>query len=847
MDNQRDINQLSDTEEEEEKNTALVVEDDEICQKFLTKMLNGMGIKCETAATVKEAVSVYERLAKDKITIDIAFLDIVLKDNSTGIEFLKIVREKKWMERTLIIVMSGIEDTEIVKECYNYNIQNFIRKPITKNSFINETYKINKHLESLKCPLDGYKIERKLGAGASGTVNLIKHKKTKELYAMKTIQLDPTQRNRGEESEVKYYKYLKSPTILELKEYKIEENNLYIVLEYAEYGTLNQHIIEKRQKGGGFDVDTLLDWVTELFLGLFTIHEKQLLHRDIKSDNLFVCKNNVLKIGDLGIARATETGQASTVCGTVFYMAPEVFNYQKYDSKVDIWAAGIVIYELMTLKRPFEGGNTDVLKSRIQNLDYEKVPITEDERLRILIQKTICIDSSQRASALEILRLNFIAERVKKLFEDKIITDDELYHKVIDSNVSNQLKLNSAGSNGFGNGAESKSSLMLSDAERDKLVGFYEFFKTAIKIDLLALKSEYKAGYFSSKIPNLIKGSDMDLVIGDCNIAESEIENLISNQIIVNVSNPKNLDYDPTDNAYYQVKLFEDPLITNSILFSASESAEKISDPVKLSLSCLLQAENIWNKFNQLEDNEQYDNNKIEIFSSMDYLEFLYEIKMLKYLKMNEYSKAQKLAVILNIYQTMILHSNIKSMQQEENSTQTSGLVESVKSLFKKNTSASNINYIIAGEKLSIYEMKHIVIRRNRKPLDAYFKLANSSDARINFINENDDMLIKLHIICLDPQVYGEDYLADYRIIEFDEKTVYEKLTEYCKMFVSETVKKDENQLNIPACFRDYLADFGNSEQDLIKGLLKLHNDSTLKPTAIIKQLNNKELVTNYY
>ncbi len=80
-------------------------------------------------------------------------MDIVLKDNSTGIEFLKIIRDKKLMERTLIIIMSGIEDLEIVKECYNYNIQNFIIKPITKNSFLNETYKINKHLDSLKCNL----------------------------------------------------------------------------------------------------------------------------------------------------------------------------------------------------------------------------------------------------------------------------------------------------------------------------------------------------------------------------------------------------------------------------------------------------------------------------------------------------------------------------------------------------------------------------------------------------------------------------------------------------------------------------------------------------------------------
>jgi serine/threonine protein kinase/ActR/RegA family two-component response regulator len=827
-------------EDEEESNMALVVEDDEICQKFLTKMLNQMGIRCETAATVTEAVAVYDRLANQKISIDIAFLDIVLKDNSTGIEFLKIIREKKWMERTLIIVMSGIEDLEIVKECYNYNIQNFIRKPITKNSFLNETYKINKHLDSLKCPLAGYKIEKKLGAGASGTVHLIKHKKTKELYAMKTIQLNPEQKNRGEESEVKFYKNLKSPTILKLKEYKIEEHNLYIVLEYAEFGTLNEHIMKKRNENKVFDVDTILDWATELFFGLFTIHEKQLLHRDIKSENLFICENNILKIGDLGIARATETGHASTVCGTVLYMAPEVFNYQKYDAKVDIWAAGIVIYELIKLKRPFEGSNTDIIKAKIQNLEYEKVPDSLDERLKKIIKCTICSDPSVRSSALDILRLNFIAERVKKLFDTKLIDDEYLYYKVMNNNTS--FSMTSIQENPFN---ESKSSLPLSEEDRKNLKEFSELFKIAIKIDFLALKSEYNAGYFSTKIPNVIKGTDMDLVITDSNISESEVESLLNNHIILNVSNPKSLDYDPTDNAYYQIKIFENILVHNSLIYSIDLS-NRFPDPVKISLSCLLQADIIWNKFNNIEDNEQYDNNKMEIFSSIEYLEFLLEIKMLKDLNMLKYSKPQKLAIMLNIYQTMILHLNIKSMQTDENLLG-GGLVESVKSLFKKTTSGSEIAYYICGEKLSIYEMKNIVMRRNRKPLDAYFRLANDSDNRLNFIDEAEDMLLKLHIICLDPQVYAEDYVNDYRIIEFNELNVYEKLNEYCRMFITDTVKKDDNQLNIPYFFKDYLSDFGKTDQDLIKAVLRLHNDSTLKPTLIIKQMNNKEININYY
>jgi len=66
-------------------------------------------------------------------------------------------------------------------------------------------------------------------------------------------------------------------------------------------------------------------------------------------------------------------------------------------------------------------------------------------------------------------------------------------------------------------------------------------------------------------------------------------------------------------------------------------------------------------------------------------------------------------------------------------------------------------------------------------------------------------------------------------------------------MFITETVKKDDNQLNIPYFLKDYLSDFGNTDQDLIKAVLRLHNDSTLKPTLIIKQMNNKEITINYY
>lgn len=822
----------SDEEEEDDPAMALIVEDDETCQEFLEDMLKNINIRTRCAATVSEAKQAYLDLERENITTDIVFLDIYLKDNSTGIDFLKIIRENNWMEKSLIIVMSGIEDSEIVKQCYNYNIQNFIRKPITRANFLNETYKINKHLESLKCPLKSYKIEKRLGAGSSGVVHLIRHKKTKELFAMKTVQMDPSEKNPSREKEVQFYKNLKSPTILELREYQMIDNNLYIVLEYAEFGTLNQHIIDKRNSKNveKFSIDTILDWISELFIGLYVIHEKHLMHRDIKADNLFICKNQLLKIGDLGIARATETGKANTVVGTVYYMAPEIFHYQNYTNLVDIWAAGVVLYEMIMLKKPFDGMNTDIIKAKIINNEYEPVSDKTDERLRKLIRLCLEPDPKRRASATSILSLSFINERVLKLFENKLLVDEDLYKTMID--ISKKTP------------TESFNPIIQDDCEQ------IENFKTAIKIDSMALKSFYKPGMFSKAVGNVIKGSDLEMCASDLNIQVSQIENLLKQQYLMNIVNPKLDEFDSSDNMYYRVTLYEDDKIDNSII---CKPRQEILDPVRLSAICLETAENIWNNIREQAE-ENMENAKNEILSSRDFFNFLTIIKQLKNLKMSEYNKNQKLATTLNIYQTMLIHLNIKNFLYDDNSKAT-GIVDSVKGLFRKACKSQELTYNISGQSISLYEMKNIVIRRNRKPLNAYFKLANASDARINFIDENpnDLMLLKFLIICPDPMIIDEQSgdnssQVDPRYVIFnDELRIQEVLDDQCKGFVSDTVKKEENFLYVPKLFKDYIVDFDNSEQNLIKTLLKLHTDTNLKPTGIIKAINSKELVINYY
>ena len=86
------------------------------------------------------------------------------------------------------------------------------------------------------------------------------------------------------------------------------------------------------------------------------LHHKKILHRDVKSQNIFIDAKGVLKLGDFGISRELESkdAKAGTSCGTPLFMPPEVCLGHKYDFKADVWAMGVILYELLCLKKPFE-------------------------------------------------------------------------------------------------------------------------------------------------------------------------------------------------------------------------------------------------------------------------------------------------------------------------------------------------------------------------------------------------------------------------------------------------------------------------------------------------------------
>ena len=256
----------------------------------------------------------------------------------------------------------------------------------------------------MKCSMNEYKIK--------------KH----QYYTMKEIVL-PQSRMNVKSEEVEFLQFLNSPTVIGLKESVIKNGKLYMILEYAPFGTLKTQIAQKRKEQGSFTTKEILDWMTELFLGLYVIHKRGFMHRDIKSENLFIGEDNLLKIGDFGLARPGLNSR--TVCGTVLYMAPEIQNNEGYTNLVDIWSAGIVLYELVMLRKPFEGINVDAVKAKIMGGRYDVFPPNVVPKLKRLLSLTLN-RASQRATAEQILSLSFIRKRLKHLFTTKIKNDNLL-------------------------------------------------------------------------------------------------------------------------------------------------------------------------------------------------------------------------------------------------------------------------------------------------------------------------------------------------------------------------------------------------------------------------------------
>ncbi|GAB1293031.1 Serine/threonine-protein kinase Nek3 [Apodemus speciosus] len=182
--------------------------------------------------------------------------------------------------------------------------------------------------------MDGYTVLRVIGQGSFGRALLVLQESSNETFAMKEIRLlksfSDTQDSR---KEAVLLAKMKHPNIVAFKESFEAEGHLYIVMEYCDGGDLMQRI--KQQKGKLFPEDTILNWFIQICLGVNHIHKRRVLHRDIKSKNVFLTHSGKVKLGDFGSARLLSSPMAfaCTYVGTPYYVPPEIWENLPYNNK----------------------------------------------------------------------------------------------------------------------------------------------------------------------------------------------------------------------------------------------------------------------------------------------------------------------------------------------------------------------------------------------------------------------------------------------------------------------------------------------------------------------------------
>ncbi|KEG14023.1 protein kinase [Trypanosoma grayi] len=264
-------------------------------------------------------------------------------------------------------------------------------------------------------------IKRKLiGSGSYGEAWLVERVKDHAIFVAKVMNLEKMSLRDKQYaySEIKCLANCHHPNIIQYLEDHEENEQLLIVMEFADSGDLDRQIKARMADTvRHFQEHEALFLFLQLCLALDHIHSHKMLHRDIKGANILLTSTGLIKLGDFGFSRQyddTVSGVvANTFCGTPYYLAPELWNNQRYSKKADVWSLGVLLYEIMALKRPFTATSMKGLMAKVLSGDFAPLPEKFSTDFRSLVGNILVVDANKRPSVREVFQMPYVKEGLK--------------------------------------------------------------------------------------------------------------------------------------------------------------------------------------------------------------------------------------------------------------------------------------------------------------------------------------------------------------------------------------------------------------------------------------------------
>ena len=267
--------------------------------------------------------------------------------------------------------------------------------------------------------LNDFELGKELGKGAFGSVTIVKRKEDQKIYAMKRVKIGRLSQKEKLNSfnEVRILASIEHKNIIGYKEAFFDDKSktLNIVMEYADGGDLNTKIKEIKQKKLYFEEKQIWSTLIQILEGLNYLHKSCIIHRDLKSANIFLTKDGIVKIGDLNVSKIlTKMVTTNTQTGTPYFASPEIWNDQPYDYKCDIWSVGCIIYEMASLHVPFRGVSMQNLYKNVLRGIYQQIPSRYSDDLKQIIKTILVVNPKKRPSAKELLENSIIKKKIEE-------------------------------------------------------------------------------------------------------------------------------------------------------------------------------------------------------------------------------------------------------------------------------------------------------------------------------------------------------------------------------------------------------------------------------------------------